>query len=195
MKGVGSLKGPQRTSEQAGPLEGSTCPLGKRHLQVVCNLSRPESWASALPTQWGRGQETSMLPLGGLVGERGPLLGGLQSQGGQPWPRPQHCPWRRKNIPKKKPVTDEPHPALPSPSPHPAAPRTLHTAGRQEASSSETAHGHDTGREGRGWWLWRSLPRAVHRSAGGSQSACRAIRPWPPASPGRVCAWAPCPAV
>lgn len=65
----------------------------------------------------------SELPLGGLVG-RGPLLGGLQSQ---------HCPWRRKNIPKKKPVTDEPH-ALPS---HPRSPppNTQASARSREAHS------------------------------------------------------------
>lgn len=71
-----------------------------------------------------------------------------------------------KTYQRKSQSQVSPRPALPSLFPGPAAPRTLHAAGRREAPSSGTARGHDTGLEGRGWWLWRS-PRRVGRSVRG----------------------------
>lgn len=97
-------------------------PSEKERHQVVSNLSVPEFWALALPTRPGVGVGPGTVQAASWWsgGERGPFLGGLQCQGSQPWPRCQHCPWRRKNIPKKKPVSDEP---TPRPQPHSPSPQ------------------------------------------------------------------------
>lgn len=55
-------------------------------------------------------------------GERQGFLGGPQSQGSGPWPRAQHCPRRKKNIPKKKSQLQ----MSPCPAPHPGSPAPPH---------------------------------------------------------------------
>ena len=54
-------------------------------------------------------------------------------KGVSPGPRRQHCPWRRKNIPEKKPVTGEPTPCPPIPVPRPRC--TQDSARSREARS------------------------------------------------------------
>lgn len=118
-------------------------------------------------------------------------------EGSQPRPRPPHRPWRRKDIPKKKPVTDEPRtPAPPSPSPAPLHPRVCTQPGGEKPLPLGQLRAMIQGlKVEAGGCGGLHLGLSICPSVGGYWSVCRAIRPWPPASPGRVCAWALCPAV
>lgn len=105
-----------------GLLRGLTGPQGrqdpwKRQLVTPKNLvpervPRIPSVKPPTQTQTRVRLEVHTMPLGGLVG-RGELLPVVSGvKGSQPWARPQGCLWRRKNVPKKKQVTDE---AMPCP--------------------------------------------------------------------------------
>lgn len=112
-------------------------PSGKGQLPVAPSLNWVGSWAlsTAHPVGWGRGGGVRIRTTvsWGFHRWKEHFLDGLQFQGSQPWPRPQHCPWRRKNIPKKKPVTDEPTPCPPLPVPLPrCTPDSTHSQEARE---------------------------------------------------------------
>lgn len=147
---------------------------------MVPSLSVLESWVLALPARpgWGRvGPENVSAASWWFGGERGPFFGGLQSQGISPGPGLSTAHGEGKIYQRKSqlPMSPTPCPPIPIPLPHStqdSAPRTLHPAWRQEAPSSGTAHGHDTGLVGRSWWLWRSLHPAGRWSVHRQQWVC-----------------------
>ena len=187
---------------RVGRAAGRKClPSGKGQLPEGTPPGMPESWvlSTAHPGHGWRnrgGVRKDMCCFLVAGGGWGCFLGGLQLQGRQLWPRAQHCPWQTKNIPKKMPVTDEPCALPPIPVPPPHSTQDCTQPGGEEPLPLGLlmAMIQDLNVEAGGCGGLRVGP-SICLSSGGSQAVCQAIRPWPPASPGRVCAWAPCLAV